>query len=115
MTDASKIRLKGTGLERNRKLSDEDIKQIKMLYKSKQFTQKELAEVFNVSPYAIYYHLATADKRAQIIKSKNAMNKTHYSKLDKNVRQMLRQKYRDSVLAYKEDLYQTRLENLLER
>ena len=95
------LKIKDTVFDRRRKLSKNQVEEIKELYNTSDATIKELADKFKVSPTAISYHLSS-----DAFKVKQRINRMmyYYSKSEEE-RRTDNKKWKDSILKYKQDLY----------
>ena len=100
-TFKQQLKLKDTVLDRRRKLTLEDVDKMKLLYESGEVTQAELADIFNVSSSAVYYHLG-----GETVKTKNRMNRVAcYYKKSMDERQADSKKWKQSSENYKQKLF----------
>lgn len=100
------LKLKGTALDRRRKLTDDQIKEIQYLYAFEDYSRADLAKKFNVTQAAIYWHTDL------FVKDFNkASHKRRYYNLDESVRTANSIKYKESCEKYKKELYNTLINN----
>lgn len=103
------IRLTGTGLERNRKLSREDISHIRKLYK-KGYKKTKIAVIYNVSSSTISYALLSNKKKKLLRESNNKMRRDWYARKTKEERRELSRQWNDSYQQYLEALTMVKYE-----
>ena len=106
-----KIKLANTGLERNRKLTTEDKKQIKKYYKSG-YTQSSLAIMYGVSPSAIHYALLSNKAYKEFKQKSNERKHTWYMSHTPEERSELGKRWNESHNRYIEELLLTKLNNI---
>ena len=110
----NKIKLSGTGLERNRKIQPHDKAQIKILY-NKGYTQKQIAEMYDVSPAAIWYCLLSGKKRKLYRQRDTERKSLWYNSKSKEERSRLSKKWAESTKAYIQQLGLVKEINLLNK
>lgn len=105
------IIIKNTLLDRRFKITEENAKLIKTFY-DEGFTQKEIAELFNVSQTTISRYLLPEHERL-LLKEKIRLSrrKVYYSKSVEE-RYEENKRWRQSTEAYKEALLETKIDNL---
>ena len=100
------LKLKDTALDRRKKLSIDNIEEIKKMFK-KGASKAAIAKKFKVSPSTIYYHLGDDS-----IKKKNAINRMHcYYKKRREERYTDNKLWRESTQRYKKQLYDALMNN----
>lgn len=106
-----KIKLKGTGLERNVKVSNSLIKEIRRL-RAEDYTYQEIAEVVNLSNTAVRYHCLSDADRETIKESNRARKKRWYHNKSVDERRAMSKKWRESIAKYQSELIDTRINNM---
>lgn len=100
------LKLEGTVLDRRRKLTKDQVKEIQYLYTHENYSRADLAKKFNVTQGAIYWHTDI------FVKDFNkASHKKRYYALDVNTKYNNQVKYKESYENYKRDLYNTLVKN----
>lgn len=106
-----KIRLKGTGLERNVKVSSSVIKDIRRL-RSEDYTYKEIAKIFNLSDTAVRYHCMSDADRELRKQANRAYKKKWYYNKSVDERRAMAKRWVESTAKYQSELIDTRLNNM---
>jgi DNA invertase Pin-like site-specific DNA recombinase len=111
MINAKELKLKGTGLERNRIVTKE-MKQLMKELRDEGCTYNEIAAQFGVSFPTVYYHLMDSKARQELKeKNKKAMHDWYHSK-SKEEKRIINKRWSDSTYAYKQELINTKINNM---
>ena len=101
------LKLNGTLFDRRRKLSRNQIEEIKELYNTSDITISELADKFKVSRTAINYHLSNDAYKVKLRINRMAC---YYSKSEQ-ARCEDSKRWKISSNKYKQELYNTLINN----
>ena len=105
------LKIKGTDLDRSKKLTDSDIYWCKLMRKEGA-TYSEIGEVLNVSPTCIRYNLLSSEEKRKASDRHKEFKHNWWYSLSKEKRTELGRKWRDSTTAYKAELIETKINNM---
>lgn len=105
------LKIKGTDLDRSKKLTSEDIAWCKQM-KKEGYTYAQIGKVFNVTGPCIRYNLISTKERRELNDKKNAAKRNWWHSLPKEKRAELGKKWNDSTNAYKAELIETKINNM---